>query len=266
MPFFEKFCKVTKENQSYVCVGLDTDITKIPSHLKSEPNPTFTFNKSIIDQTYKYVAAYKPNFAFYIATGYQGIITLRDTIDYIPKNIPVIWDMKAGDIGNTMEQYAISCFSHFRADAMTINTLMGADVIEACLSVPESYAFVLALTSNESAKDFFYHGSLYEKIAQQIHAVGHERLGAVVGATRVSDLDTMRKLMPQSVFLVPGVGAQGGDLKSVCELAKYTAEDARLLINSSRGIIFADSSHQYANVAKNETIKLRDKINKYLGK
>ena len=256
MAFFDKY----KANNSYLCIGLDSDAGKIPRHLHKEANPTLVFNKRIIDETYKFTAAYKPNFAFYISQGIAGIETLQKTLEYIPQNIVSIIDIKAGDIGNTMEQYALSVFEYFKADAMTINILMGSDVINACLKVKNSFAFALALTSNDSANEFFKHHNLYERIASVIKETGEERLGAVVGATRVEDLALTRKLMPKSIFLITGIGAQGGDLEQVCKHAKHSSDDARFLINSSRGIIFADNTEDFAKTAGTEAKKLSEEI------
>lgn len=264
MSFFEKYQNIIKQNNSFVCVGLDSDYAKLPKCVMNETNPILTFNKKIIDETHLFTAAYKPNFAFYISQGIKGMEALKETIDYIPNEIPVIIDIKAGDIGNTMEQYAISFFEYFKSDAITINILMGKDVINACLKVPNSFAFALALTSNASAKDFFAHSNLYQEIAKMIKNTGADKLGAVVGATRTEDLSLMRELMPESIFLIPGIGAQGGDLEQVCKLAKYNKDDARFLINSSRGIIFADNSDDFAKTAKTETIKLQESINKMI--
>ena len=264
MSFLDKYKQIIKTNNSYVCVGLDSEINKIPSFLKTEDDPVLTFNKRIIDTTYKYTAAYKPNFAFYISQGVKGIETLKKTLDYIPENIIKIVDIKAGDIGNTMEQYALSVFEYFGADAMTMNILMGNDVINACLKPKNAFAFALAITSNESANQFFKHHNLYVNIAKLIEEVGADKLGAVVGATRTEDLITMREMMPETVFLIPGVGAQGGDLAQVCKNAKFSSDDARFLINSSRGIIFADNTEYFATIAGKEAMKLKELINEYL--
>ena len=261
MSFLKKYKNIVKKNSSYVSVGLDSDIQKIPTHLRSETNPVLIFNKKIIEETYMHCAAYKPNFAFYMSQGAEGIETLKKTIEFIPEDIPVIIDIKAGDIGNTMEQYALSVFEYLKADAMTINILMGSDVINACLKNEKNYAFALVLTSNESANDFFKFQNLYEKIALKVNEIGAEKLGAVVGATQTNDLSQMRILMPNSIFLVPGIGSQGGDLQQVCRHLKYSTEDARFLINSSRNIIFADNTKDFALAAKKETIKLKEEIN-----
>ena len=264
MTFLEKYQKIVKSNDSYVSVGLDSDLHKIPTQLKSENNPILVFNKKIIEETYRYCAAYKPNFAFYLARGASGVETLKKTIEFIPKEILTIIDIKAGDIGNTMEQYAMSVFEYLKADAMTINTLMGSDVINACLKNDNSYAFALVLTSNPSANDYLKYQNLYEKIAHDVHQVGAEKLGAVVGATQIFDMSQMRRLMPDNIFLIPGIGSQGGDLEQVCKHLKYTNNDARFLINSSRNIIFADNTVNFAVTAKKETIKLKENINSYL--
>jgi len=265
MSFYDKYISITKAHQSFVCVGLDSDHQKLPMCLSKEENPQLIFNKRIIDATYKYTAAFKPNFAFYIAQGIFGVETLHKTMEYIPKEIPTIIDIKAGDIGNTMVQYAQAFFTHFRADAITINTLMGADVIKACLSVENTFAFALAITSNPSADDFLKHGDLYKKIAQMIADGGQECLGAVVGATQEGDLSIMRELMPKTIFLIPGVGAQGGNLGAVCKYAKHTTEEPMFLINSSRDIIFADNLSGFAITAMQKTVSLKDEINRSLG-
>ena len=261
MGFYKKYQSIVKSNRSFVCVGLDSDLHKLPDCVKKEKNPVLIFNKKIIDATYEHCACYKPNFAFYLAQGVNGIETLKQTIEYIPPQIPTIIDIKANDIGNTMEQYANSVFQYFKADAMTINTLMGTDVISACLKSDDSFAFALAITSNASAKDFFYQGDLYQKIATQISQVSAERIGAVVGATRIDDFTKMRLIMPKAIFLIPGVGAQGGDLQAVCKHAKASVDTPLFLINSSRGIIYADDSESFAKTAGKETVKLKDEIN-----
>ena len=264
MSFLQKYQNIIKKNNTFVTVGLDSDIHKIPPHLKTEKNPVLIFNKRIIEETYKDCAAYKPNFAFYISQGFKGIETLKKTIDFIPKEIPIIIDIKAGDIGNTMEQYAVSVFEYLKADAMTINILMGSDVINAVFKKENNFAFALVLTSNESANDYFKYQDLYKKIALKVDEVGYDKLGAVVGATQIDDLSNMRVLMPNTIFLVPGIGSQGGDLKQVCQCLKYSNEDPRFLINSSRNIIFADKSVNFAKAAKIETIKLKESINSFL--
>ena len=266
MSFEKKYKNITKENKSYLCVGLDSELAKIPSFLKTEPEPMLVFNKRIIEETYQYVAAYKPNFAFYISEGSKGIDTLRKTIEFIPKNIPVILDIKAGDIGNTMEQYAKSVFEYFCADAMTINILMGTDVILACLKGKNAFGFALVLTSNSSAADFLTQNDLYERLAEKVNMFGHEKLGAVVGATQTEYLSQIRTMMPDSIFLVPGIGSQGGELETVCKNLSATNEEPLFLINSSRGIIFADSTKHFAEVAQTEAINLKDNINKYLNR
>jgi orotidine 5'-phosphate decarboxylase subfamily 2 len=264
MSFFKKYNEITKKHKSFVCVGLDSDINKLPTCVKNEENPILTFNKNIIEATYEYTAAYKPNFAFYISQGANGIETLKKTIEFIPREIPVIVDIKAGDIGNTMDHYISSVFSYLKADAMTMNILMGMDVVDSLLKVPDAYAFALAITSNNSANDFLTHYDLYTAIATKINECGAERIGAVVGATQTNQLWVMREYMPESIFLIPGIGAQGGDIHKVCKLSKYTTEEPRFLINSSRNIIFADSTENYAEKAKSETHKLRNEINRLL--
>ncbi len=266
MSFLNKYLDISKKNNSFVCVGLDSDYQKIPQCLQDKQDPVLEFNKQIIDATKEHTAAYKPNFAFYLTKGAKGLETLKQTIDYIPKEIPVIIDVKAGDIGNTMEQYAKSFFEYFKCDAITINPLMGSDVFSACFKVQNAYVFALALTSNPSAKDFFEHYNLDEKIAKTIQSYACNKAGAVVGATQTQDLTKMRNLMPETVFLIPGIGAQGGDLEKVVQLAKSKQSDPRFLINSSRGIIFADNcqTEDFAEKAKTACITLKDQINNLL--
>ena len=264
MSFYTKYLNLTNMYNSFVCVGLDSDMHKLPKSVMKERNPALVFNKRIIDETCEHCGCYKLNFAFYLAQGVAGIEAIRETINYIPNAIPTIIDIKAGDIGNTMEQYSTGVYHYFDADAMTINILMGSDVVDACLKRNESFAFALAITSNNSAQDYFYHDDLYKKFAKYIAQAGEEKLGAVVGATRVEDLATMRNLMPKTIFLIPGVGAQGGDLQAVCKHARASSENPLFLINSSRGIIFADDSENFAKTAGKETLKLKELINNNL--
>ena len=266
MNFYTKYKNITKANNSFVCVGLDSEYHKLPKCVMSESDPVLVFNKRIIDETYEDIACYKPNFAFYFSQGRRGIETLKNTIEYIPNNIPIIIDIKAGDIGNTMEQYSTAIYQYFKADAMTINILMGDDVITASLKEEFAFSFALAITSNASAKDFFYNDNLYHQLALKINNYGKEKLGAVVGATRTDDFTKMRELMPETIFLIPGVGAQGGDLQAVCQHAKAGGNDPLFLINSSRGIIFADNTENFAKTAKTETVLLKNEINKLIEK
>lgn len=246
--FWEKYRQLGKS----VCVGLDSDFKQLPAVLKNEHNPIVTFNKAIIDATKDLCGCYKLNYAFYLAGGTHGMEALLDTLGYIPQHIPVILDVKVGDIGNTMQAYAKAYFSEFKVDAVTVNPLMGSDVFAPLLTYREKMIFVLALTSNKSAAEYLK-TDLAARIARQIAGYDYQCVGAVVGATNTDELAAMRKLMPETLFLVPGVGAQGGDLSAVIKYAAYAKTDPRLLINSSRGIIFASSGANFAEEARRQT-------------
>lgn len=264
MSFWEKYTKIIKSNNSYVCVGLDSELSKLPAHLLEKDDPIFEFNKAIIDTTKDIVACYKPNFAFYLAQGLKSLESLRKSIAYIPEHIPVILDIKAGDIGNTMSNYAKAFFEDWRVDAITCNPLMGGDVIKAISPYQENFAFVLALTSNPSASDYLKPHHLYKKISADIAELPYTQFGAVVGATNSEELQELRRLMPNSLFLIPGIGAQGGSLEEVVNNTLHSKDDARFLINSSRGIIFADSTTKFAQVARSKSQLLRDQINQII--
>ncbi|MCB5249842.1 MAG: orotidine-5'-phosphate decarboxylase [Candidatus Cloacimonadales bacterium] len=264
MQFYNKIIEALNTNKSSVCVGLDSDIRKIPESLRNDTNPLWKFNKEIIDATKEVVIAYKPNYAFYLSAGSKGLEALEKTLDYIPSNIPVILDVKCGDIGNTMEHYADGYFDVMKVDAITINPLMGSDVYKAVFKKQGRFVFALALTSNPSAQDYLLTNELYKTLAIDIHSYGKYQAGAVVGATQSDQLKQMRELMPESLFLVPGIGAQGGSVKDVVDNAKINKEIPGFIINSSRGIIFADSSTDFAESAYKSAEALRKEINAYL--
>lgn len=264
MSFIDLYHSIRIANKSYVCLGLDSDISKLPNCLKKDDNPIWRFNKEIIDATKTLVAAYKPNFAFYLSAGKKGLLALEKTLEYIPQHIPVILDCKVGDIGNTMEHYAEAFFSEMNVSAITVNPLMGKDVFNAVLNKDNRYIFVLALTSNPSASDYLKPNDLYKKLAKDIHQLGSCKAGAVVGATQTEDLEEMRKMMPETLFLIPGIGAQGGSLSDVAHNAKISQNDPGFLINSSRAIIFADNSEKFAESAYNSCEQLRGEINQLL--
>jgi orotidine-5'-phosphate decarboxylase len=264
MSFWTKYTNIIKSNKSYVCLGLDSELSKLPSHLLDQEDPIFAFNKAIIDQTKDIVACYKPNFAFYLSQGLKSLSSLQKTISYIPDHIPVILDIKAGDIGNTMANYAKAFFTDWGVDAITANPLMGNDVMKAIEPFQENFAFLLTLTSNPSAKDYLKVNELYKNISENINNLPNKQFGAVVGATNSQELRELRKLMPESLFLIPGIGAQGGSLRDVVSSTCYSKDDARFVINSSRGIIFADSSESFAQVAREKAESLRDQINKLI--
>ncbi|MFK7970415.1 MAG: orotidine-5'-phosphate decarboxylase, partial [Bacteroidia bacterium] len=240
------------KKRSFLCVGLDTDPARIPAHLQQEVDPIFAFNKAIIDATQEFAVAYKPNIAFYEALGAAGWESLRKTIDYIPEECLIIADAKRGDIGNTAERYAKAFFGELGANAITIAPYMGSDAVRPFLAWENCWTFALALTSNPGAQDLQYHGEppLYMRVIEQAAAwaegqPGH--LGFVVGATRTDSLAAIRAAAPEAFFLVPGVGAQGGDLEAVCRHGRNDL--GGLLINSSRGIIYAGSDEHFADAA-----------------
>jgi orotidine-5'-phosphate decarboxylase len=262
--FWQKYEQASNQNKSLVCVGLDSELSKLPTSLLNEDNPQLTFNKEIIDATCDKVACYKPNLAFYLATGKKGLEALYKTVEYIPEYIPVLLDCKVGDIGNTMSSYAKAFFKDMGIDGITVNPLMGKDVYEPCFDYPGKMIFLLALTSNPSASDYLKYDNLYQCIAKDIALLDHTLVGAVVGATQGNELKMMRKLMPESLFLIPGIGAQGGSIENVmCDAVKNKMEP-RILINSSRGIIFADNSLHFVESAAKAADGLRLEIQSYL--
>ena len=211
-----------KDKKSVLCVGLDTDITKIPKHLLTDEDPVFAFNKAIIDATKDYTVAYKINTAFYEAQGLKGWISMQKTLEHIPQNIFTIADAKRGDIGNTAEQYAITFFNTYPFDSVTVAPYMGEDSVKPFLQFDGKWAIVLGLTSNAGSADFQLQQCgnelLYEKVLHTVSGWGTiNNTMFVIGATRKEQLQHVRTLLPQHFFLIPGVGAQGGDIATVCE-------------------------------------------------
>lgn len=238
-----------KEKKSFLCIGLDTDINKIPKHLLSSEDPVFEFNKQIIDATKDVCVAYKPNIAFYEAMGLKGWESLQKTIDYIPKDIFTIADAKRGDIGNTSKMYAQAFFETMNFDSITVAPYMGEDSVIPFLEFDDKWVILLALTSNKGADDFqFFENDkrkLFEEVLNHSKKWGNEdNLMYVVGATRPEMFNDIRKIVPDSFLLVPGVGAQGGELKEVCKYGMN--KDCGLLVNSSRGIIYAGDGENFA--------------------
>lgn len=238
--------------KSVLCVGLDTDLSKIPAHLLQEEDPAFAFNKAIIDATKEFTVAYKINTAFYEAQGIKGWISMERTLNYIPKDIFTIADAKRGDIGNTSEQYARTFFHTYPYDSVTIAPYMGADSVKPFLQFEGKWSIVLGLTSNAGSADFQLQqcGSelLYQKVLRTVASWGHPgNIMFVIGATRKEQLQEVRALLPDHFFLVPGVGAQGGDVATVCTNAFN--KDAGVLINVSRGIIYAGNGTDFAALA-----------------
>lgn len=261
-----------KLKQSFLCIGLDTDIQKIPKHLLDREDPIFEFNKAIIEATHSYCVAYKPNIAFYESRGSKGWDSLKKTMDVIPSNIFTIADAKRGDIGNTSALYARAFFdkkeSGFDFDSVTVAPYMGSDSVTPFLTYENKWVILLALTSNEGAADFQFFESadkepLYKKVIQQSQTwTSDERMMYVVGATRPEYFSEIRKLSPKHFYLVPGVGAQGGSLEEVC---KYGLNDeVGLLINSSRGIIYASNGPDFAEKAALEAQKMQSDMAKIL--
>lgn len=264
MSFWTKYKQATRLHNSYVCVGLDTVYEKMPKIMQKEKEPIWRFNKEIIDATKNKTAAYKLNYAFYMANGIEGLRALEKTIRYIPSYVLKILDIKIGDIFNTMEMYGQACFDVLNVEAVTVNPLMGNDVFEPLLKYKNKMLFILTLTSNPSSKDFLQKNDLYKDIANEINHKDYKQVGAVVGATNAGELKIMRKLMPHNIFLIPGIGAQGGSLVETVTNAAANKEDPRFLINSSRGIIYAGKDENFANDAVNAVEDLRKDINYYL--
>ena len=253
-----------KQKQSFLCVGLDTDIDKIPNHLLDLEDPVFEFNKQIIDVTKDLCIAYKPNIAFYESMGVSGWNSLQKTLDYIPKNIFTIADAKRADIGNTSNMYAETFFKNTDFDSVTVAPYMGADSITPFLKFENKWVIVLALTSNKGGLDFQTIKSengkaLFEEVVETSQKWGTaENMMYVVGATRAEQLAEIRNIIPNHFLLVPGVGVQGGNLR---EVAKYGMNsDCGLLVNSSRGIIYAGEGIDFAEKAREEAQKLQQEM------
>ena len=262
-----------KAKRSVLCVGLDTDLEKIPPHLLKEQDPVFAFNKAIIDATAAYTVAYKPNIAFYESMGVQGWVSLEKTIQYLDKSYPEIFtiaDAKRGDIGNTSKMYAKAFFENMNFDSVTVAPYMGVDSVTPFLAFEDKWAIVLALTSNKGGLDFqkIKGGNgkpLFKQVLETSKNWGTDaNMMYVVGATRAEQLAEIRRIIPNHFLLVPGVGAQGGNLQDV---AKYGMNaDCGLLVNSSRAIIYAGNDLDFAEKAKIEAQKLQQEMAVILAK
>ena len=261
-----------RNKRSFLCVGLDSEFGKIPEFLKKEQNPVFEFNKRIIDATAPYTVAYKPNLAFYEAYGVSGWVNLRMTVDYLRANYPdmfLIADAKRGDIGNTSKMYAKAFFDTIGFDAVTVSPYMGEDSIKPFIGYKDKWAIILALTSNQGASTFqftedkFSGLCLYEKVINYSKSWGNkDNIMYVVGATKAELLKDVRRLVPDHFLLIPGVGAQGG---SLAETAQAGMNDhCGLLVNSSRGIIFADNSENFAETAAQKAKEMQQEMEKLL--
>lgn len=259
--------------KSFLCVGLDTDLKKIPEHLLKEDDPIFTFNKAIIDATAPYCVSYKPNLAFYEAFGIAGMVAFEKTVKYLQQHYPhhfIIADAKRGDIGNTSKMYAHTFFEEYNIDALTIAPYMGEDSVTPFLGYKDKWAILLALTSNKGSHDFQLTKDengvpLFERVLQQSQQWGNENdMMYVVGATQGEMFQNVRRIVPNHFLLVPGVGAQGGSLQEVCKYAM--TKDCALLVNSSRGIIYASTGTDYAEVAAQKAKELQEQMAEELAK
>ncbi len=256
----EELINQIRIKQSFLCVGLDPDLSKIPPHLLDSEDPIFEFNKAIIDATHPYCVAYKPNTAFYECMGIAGWQSLEKTINYIPKNCFVIADAKRGDIGNTSTYYAKTFFETLPCDAVTVAPYMGSDSVVPFLNFEEKWVILLALTSNEGSRDFqqldTLNGRLFEEVLRKSQEWGtSENIMYVVGATRSAEIASVRKLAPNHFFLVPGVGAQGGSLEEVVQYGSNAS--CGLLVNSSRAILYASKGEDFAEAAKKEALNMQ---------
>ena len=262
-----------KTKKSFLCVGLDTDLKKIPQHLLNDNDAIYTFNKNIIDATAPYCVAYKPNLAFYEAFGVKGMIAFEKTINYLNKYYPnhfIIADAKRGDIGNTSKMYARTFFEEYDVDALTVAPYMGEDSVTPFLGYDGKWVILLALTSNKGSNDFQLTTDtegerLFEKVIRKSQQWGNiDNMMYVVGATQGKMFEDIRKVAPESFLLVPGVGAQGGSLEEVCRYGM--TKDCGLLVNSSRGIIYASDGEDYAEVAAQKAKELQEQMAAELAK
>ena len=262
-----------KQKESFLCVGLDTDAKKMPQCVFDLHDPIFEFNKAIIDATAPYCVAYKPNLAFYEADGVKGMISFENTIKYIKENHPhhlIIADAKRGDIGNTSQMYARTFFEEYDVDALTVAPYMGEDSVTPFLGYEGKWVILLALTSNNGSHDFQLTADvqgerLFEKVLKKSQKWGTtDNMMYVVGATQGQMFEDIRKVAPDHFLLVPGVGAQGGSLEEVCRYGM--TKDCGLLVNSSRGIIYACSDDHYAEIAGNKARELQQQMAEELKK
>lgn len=262
-----------QQKQSFLCVGLDSDINKIPEHLLDNEDPIYVFNKAIVDATAPFCVAYKPNVAFYESMGVQGWLALEKTVAYIRQRYPqqfIIADAKRGDIGNTSEMYARTFFDRMKVDALTVAPYMGEDSVKPFLLHQERWVILLALTSNKGSEDFQLTidregESLFAKVLHRSQQwASADQMMYVVGATQGRLFEEVRRIVPDHFLLVPGVGAQGGSLEEVCRYGMNS--QCGLLVNSSRNIIYADSGEDFASAAAGEARKLQLEMQLMLGK
>lgn len=270
----QELIDLIQERRSFLCVGLDTDLNKIPLHLRNQPDAAFLFNKAIIDATIDYAVAYKPNLAFYESMGIEGLVQLKKTMEYLhnhPKRAFTIADAKRGDIGNTSKQYAkafLDVDGDFDFDSLTIAPYMGSDSVSPFTSYEGKWVILLALTSNQGAFDFQFMTDangrrLFEQVLETSKQWGTpENMMYVVGATKADMLSQVREIVPDNFLLVPGVGAQGGSLDDVCRYGLN--KDCGLLVNSSRGIIYASDGVDFAERAAQEAQIIQKQMADYL--
>jgi orotidine-5'-phosphate decarboxylase len=266
----QQLVKEIRRKKSFLCIGLDVDLDKIPQHLLKEEDPIFAFNKAIIEATHHLAVAYKPNLAFYEAYGSKGLKALGKTIDYLNSNFPEIFtiaDAKRGDIGNTSGMYAKAFFDDLNFDSVTVAPYMGKDSVEPFLAYENKHTILLALTSNAGAYDFQTDKGdgeeLYKKVLKVSKSwVNGQNLMYVVGATKAEFFTEIRKIVPESFLLVPGVGAQGGSLDEVCKYGMN--RNVGLLVNSSRGIVYASQGVNFAQAAAQKAEELQEQMAKFL--
>lgn len=266
----QKLIQQIKKKKSMLCVGLDVDLGKIPKHLLESDDPIFEFNKAIIDATQNYCIAYKPNIAFYEAYGVKGWQSLKRTIDYVNEFYPeqfTIADAKRGDIGNTSTMYAKAFFEDLNFDSITVAPYMGKDSVEPFLEFENKHTILLGLTSNLGSQDFQFLKSdsdfLFKSVLRKSQTwVNSQRLMYVIGATQADYLKTIRSILPHSFLLIPGVGAQGGSLEDVCKFG--LTDNFGLIINSSRGIIYASNQEDFAEKAGLKAKEMQTKMEEFI--
>ena len=266
----EALVQQIKLKKSFLCVGLDIDLDKIPQHLRKKADPIFTFAKDIIDATHKYAVAFKPNLAFFESYGVEGWVSFQKIMKYLKVNYPnhfTIADAKRGDIGNTAKRYAKAFFETYEVDSVTVAPYMGKDAVEPFLSFEGKHAILLVLTSNKGAENFQYtlenNEFLFQKVLKKSLTWAHsDRLMYVIGATKANALVEIRKIVPDSFLLVPGFGAQGGSLMEVSEFGMN--DQCGLLVNSSRGIIYKSQGSDFAAAAATEANKIQQEMACYL--
>lgn len=265
MNYFEKLSHAQRKNNSLLCIALDPDVEKMPSFLKISPDMIFSFNKAIIDATHDLVCAYKPNLGFYIAGGIDALKSLKRTIEYIPDDIPVLLDCKFGDVRHTSEAYAKGVFQQFEADAVTVSPYIGFESLEPFFDYEDKGVYILTLTSNPGYTEFqnltVSGTKLFLEIAKRICETGRKNLGMVVGATHLDEAEAVRNVAPETPFLIPGIGAQGGNLERSTQIG--TTQDGKPpLIVSGRSIIYSSKGKDFAEVARQKAIETKTIINK----